>query len=62
MKVSKAIQLFRDPLLFSTHPLDQDARDAIALAIESLERHNNRDYITYSGMYEPLPSETPPTP
>lgn len=58
MKLEKAIELLQDPLLFSTHPLDPDKRDAISLGIEALKREKaNRENPSFV-MVGPLPGET----
>lgn len=38
-------------------PLEQDA---ISLGIEALERHRDQGTLTFCGIFQPLPSETPP--
>lgn len=60
MMVTKAIEILSDASKYQLPTATIDLIDAIKLAIEALERHRDKDYITYNGMHARLPSETLP--
>ncbi len=61
MKVSKAIEILELNVPKGKSEMPADIKDALTLGIEALKRHQNKDYITYNGMHESLPGETPET-
>jgi len=57
MKVNRAIELARHVAVQLKSQSSHEAYLAILLCIASLERHRDRDYLSYMSIHEKLPGE-----
>jgi len=57
MKVSKALELARHVAIQVKSQGNHEAYLAILICIASLERHRDRDYLSYMAMHDKLPGE-----
>lgn len=60
MELTKAKELINILLKDKREPFTLDEHEAIHLGEEAIERFINKASLTYAGMLQPLPSETPP--
>lgn len=59
MKVIKAIEILEYHKLSLPYDASLDIQQALRLGIWALERHRNRDYLTFNEICQNLPDETP---
>lgn len=59
MKLEKAIELLQQDLNDPGSVAIEDLNEAQELGIEALKRHKNKASLTFAGMLQPLPGETP---